>query len=352
MSTLPVGLTASNSSPSPFQLTVTGPLVAIASSLLRRAPPSVDGVPPPVYRALHLTRRSDHARRSYQGAASDHPAGHHPGHRPGAHRVPPHLQLRSPDHRPVALQLALPVEQPRPQQDLRRGPAPRHLHRRARLLLARSRAARRRLGTQHGEAQPGRARGQAGLAAARQHHPGRPRRRARFESFIEDRLGKPWIIAIAMLVFAGRHVPHRPHRQARPRPLRGQVGRRPAHRRRPGARPVPGCLALGRHHDGRPDPAPRPRVGGALLVPAEHPGHRRRRRVQGARGRQERPAGRHAHAVPRRHRLGGAQRHRRHLVRARLPEAAQLQPVRGLPHRRRRRDPHPHRAGVRSGMGI
>ena len=48
------------------------------------------------------------------------------------------------------------------------------------------------------------------------------------------------------------------------------------------------------------------------------------------------PAG-HRDAVRRRHGLGRAQRLRRHLVPARLPQAAQLQPLRGLPHRGRRR---------------
>ena len=113
-----------------------------------------------------------------------------------------------------------------------------------------------------------------------------------FESFIEDRLGKPWIIAVAMIVFAGfmylidhlakldRDIEHLSWFDALLIGVAQALALFPGVSRS-GITMMTGLAA-----------APGPRVGRALLVPAEHPGHRRRGRVQGARGRQGRPAGR------------------------------------------------------------
>ena len=110
------------------------------------------------------------------------------------------------------------------------------------------------------------------------------------EDFITNTLGKPWMIGVAMIVFAGFMylIDHVAKLDRGPRGA--HLGRRDPHRRRPGARPPPRRLALRHHDDDRPAAAPRPRVGRAVLLPDEHPGDRRRRRLQGPGGRQGRAA--------------------------------------------------------------
>ena len=225
----------------------------------------------------------------------DGPAGDHPGHRPGRHGVPAHLELRPSDRRPLGLRLDVLPRPPRPQQDLRRRPPPGHLPRRARLLLARGRAPSGGLLPQPRQASRRDARGEARLAAPPQHHPGGPRRRR----LRELHRGSPRQAAAHRLPhdrLRRRHVAGRHARRADASPRRAALARRAADRRRAGRRPGPRCLALGHHHDHRPRPVGRPRVVGALLVPHVDPRDRRRRPLQGARGGARRPAGRHGRA--------------------------------------------------------
>ena len=66
-------------------------------------------------------------------------AGARPRHRAGPHRAAADLVVGAPDPRPVARRLAVPRGEPRLQQDVRRGPAPRDARRRRRVLLDRHR---------------------------------------------------------------------------------------------------------------------------------------------------------------------------------------------------------------------
>ena len=110
------------------------------------------------------------------------------------------------------------------------------------------------------------------------------------EDFITNTLGKPWMIGVAMIVFAG-FMYLVDHLAKLDRGLEAlTLARRDPHRRRAGAGPPPRRLALRHHDDDRPPAASRPRVGRALLLPHEHPGDRRRGRLQRPRGRQGRAA--------------------------------------------------------------
>ncbi len=164
-----------------------------------------------------------------------------------------------------------------------------------------------------------------------------------FESFIEDRLGKPWIIAIMMIVFA--LVMYTVDHLARlDRDLEALswtdailIGVAQAFALCPGVSRSGITMMTGMALRLDRESAARysfllsiPVIGGAAAYKA-------------LRDRQGRAPGGHGDAVRRGHRLRGPQRVRGHLVRARLPEAQQLQPVRHLPDHRRRGDPDSHR---------
>ena len=261
-------------------------------------------------------------RRRATRRPHDDPAGHHPRHRPGTHRVPADLELRAPPASCPGCSTGTSCSSTPAQQDLRRRAAPGHVRRRSslyfwrdigRLLAAWVRSiARRSLAEPEARLAwlllvstiPAAI---VGVAARGLHH--QHAGQALDDRRADDRLRR--------LVMYAR----RPRRASSTADLdAAHLGRRAAHRRRAGARPRSRRLALRHHHGHGPAAAPRPRVGGALLVPDEHPGDRRRRRLQGPGGRQGRPARRHRRALRRRHRLGGAQRLRRHLVPARLPQ--------------------------------
>ncbi len=117
-----------------------------------------------------------------------------------------------------------------------------------------------------------------------------------FESFVEDQLGKPYLICIMMIAFALVMLVADRTAQLNKIDDRPALAGRPGHRRRPGRRPVAGRLALGHHHGHRPVHGSRPRIDRALLVPAVGPGGRRRGCAQAGSARQGRHAA--AHGAP------------------------------------------------------
>ena len=362
----PVGR-PSNSSPSPSHRRLTSVAIVVASFAARRAsrgltrseaPGAVAACRTGLTRALDFpkpgrppggpcqtrsTRRRDVDRpdRTVHDACERHERhpGDHPRHRPGPHRVPPHLELGPPRDRPVGVRLARVPRRPGAAEDVRRVAPPR-----ARswpsspttgaTWAASSRdssaaSSRRRVETLEERLE---------LAAAPEHDPGRHRRR-RLRG-LHRREARP---ALPDRRHAGalrhRDVGRRPARAQGPRRSTTYAGRSAL---AIGVRAGDGAgsrrVALERHHGRRHDPAPRPRVGGALLVPHVGAGDRRRRaRLAGRRGRRRAAAG-HGGTVRRRHGLGGRQRVRRDLVPARLPAASRLQAVRLLPLRARRGD--------------
>ena len=213
---------------------------------------------------------------------------HHPRHRAGPHRIPADLVERPPHLRTRPAGLGRLRRQRRAREGVRRRAARRHADRGRsgtsvttcscylRAALHSIRVARRRHRRTRGlawllllSAIPGAIVG------------------ALFSSTIEDELGDPILIGINLIVF-GLVLEWADHAAAERHDGRLPHWRRERDGHRAGARTRARRVAFGRDDLGRSVAAVRPCGRDAPLLPDEHPDHRRRRALQGRRGRARR----------------------------------------------------------------